>query len=156
MTASPIAFQRLMIPDEEITNQAARVVDMLGPVLNAPTASIESVVLTASKQTLTIELPPEVLEFLAEILLQISRGNAVRLEPLSAEVTTQQAAELLNVPRAHLVGLLDDDEIPYRRVNRHRRIRLTDLLAYKHEMKERQRKALDELSAEAQRMGLYD
>ena len=75
------------------------------------------------------------------------RGNGV-------ELTTRQAADLLQVSRTHLVQLLDDGRIPCRKVGAHRRVRVEDVLTYRHETESRRRKALDELTAGDQELGL--
>lgn len=74
--------------------------------------------------------------------------------PAHAELTTQQAAGLLNVSRPHLIGLLEAGEIEYRKVGKHRRVKVSSLLEYMRSDDHRRRAAADELSALTQEMGL--
>jgi excisionase family DNA binding protein len=102
----------------------------------------------------TLTVPRSAVELLARILDYMSRGEGVAIVPSHAELTTQQAADLLNVSRPFLIGLLDTEEIEYRRVGKHRRIKAESLMAHKRKDDLRRREAADDLTALGQDMGL--
>jgi len=86
----------------------------------------------------------------------MAEGNAVRLIPIQAELTTQQAADLLGVSRPFLVKQMTDNLIPYRKVGTHRRILFSDLMKYKQQIDEKRLQALQELADQAQELDLDD
>lgn len=101
-----------------------------------------------------LTLPTAAAKLLTHLLTEMSQGNAVTLIPLHAELTTRQAADFLNVSRPHVVKLLEQKKIPFHKVGTHRRIRFSDLEAFKQAHEAARRQALEELAAEAQEMGM--
>lgn len=124
--------------------------EVLLGLLGEDTKRAVSFKLKAGSETGELVLPPSALRLLVRILTEIGQGNAVTLTPLHAELTTGQAADLLNVSRPHLVKLLDEGAMPSRMVGTHRRVKLEDLLAYKKEFLAKRHTALDELTAVSQ------
>ncbi|GAB2776168.1 helix-turn-helix domain-containing protein [Streptomyces daliensis] len=100
-----------------------------------------------------LTLPREAVELLASLLAHLGAGRAVSIVPSDAELTTQQAADLLNVSRPFLIGLLDAGEIEYRTVGTHRRITASSLLEYQRKDDHRRRLVADELTQLGQEMG---
>lgn len=102
----------------------------------------------------TIQLPASAVRMLIRILDEMARGNTVALLPVHAELTTQEAANLLNISRPSLILLLDQGEIEYRRVGRHRRVKSEALMAYKRRVDVQRRAVLAELAAYDQELGI--
>ncbi len=105
---------------------------------------------TDAVQAEPIELPAGAVVLLMDILEAMAAGRGVTIIPENAELTTVQAAEVLNVSRPFLIKLLEEDKIPYRKVGKHRRIRMEDVMAYKTAIDQEREAVLDQLVAKAQ------
>jgi excisionase family DNA binding protein len=99
-----------------------------------------------------IALPKSAVRVLIEALTYISEGHEVVVKPLNDELTTQKAAEFLRVSRPFLIKMLEEGEIPHRKVGKHRRILLSDLENYKERIDEKRLKVLSKLAAQAQEL----
>lgn len=139
------------VPSPEAVREAQVALRQLAP-LAGPASSTQAVRITgnAAATGQGVVVPRQAFELFLEILGQMANGNAVTILPVHAELTTQQAADLLNVSRPYLVSLLEENVIPFRRVGSHRRVRAADVLAYRRKDEARRREVLDELAAEAQ------
>jgi excisionase family DNA binding protein len=101
-----------------------------------------------------IEIDETVYDLLRQLLINLAQNRPVSIIPFDHELTTHQAADLLNVSRGYVLKLLDQKAIPYRMVGTHRRIRLEELLAYKDKMRSETEKASEELTRLSQELGL--
>lgn len=106
------------------------------------------------KQAHQVELPTSALRLLMEILSELADGNAVKVVPVYAELTTQEAADLLNVSRPHLVKLLEDGALAFHRTGKHRRVRFVDLMQYKEARERTSEQAMAELAQQSQELGM--
>jgi len=153
VTREPLA--EYVLPSVEEAHEARESSRRLSPLIRRNHPLIVRVLDDdGQEQETTIRLPERVARLLLDMLVHIAEGNAVTVIPTRAELTTQQAADLINVSRPFLVQLLESGEIPFRRVGTHRRVLLSDVLAYKERSDAARKRSLDELTALSQKLGL--
>ena len=136
--------------DAQLARESSR---QLAKILSAPQESVRVRVQADGGEEEIVALPLSAFRLLRDILTEMAAGNAVTLIPVHAELTTQQAADLLNVSRPYLIELLEKGAIPFRKVGTHRRILFHDLMVYKRKTDRERLKALEELSALDQELG---
>lgn len=144
----------LTAPTEADARLARESVERLVRQLAKANGSIQLRVTEPEGASETVEIPNAAFRLLVTILAEMASGNAVRLIPHNAELTTQEAADLLNVSRPYLVRLLDEQRMPSHRVGTHRRVLVKDVMAYKAEHRRARSAALDELTRLDQELGL--
>jgi excisionase family DNA binding protein len=148
---TPAEDRQERLPDPETTDLARASASELSRLLaQRPQADRARVQLDG----IDLILPRHALVLLRDVLTEMAQGNAVTIVPTHAELTTQEAANLLNVSRPHLVKLLVERNIPFTRTGSHRRIRYQDLMAYKERRDRESREAIDALTKQAQELDM--
>lgn len=107
-----------------------------------------------NNQAHQVELPTSALRLLVDILAELADGNAVKVVPIHAELTTQEAADLINVSRPHLIKLLEAGELPFHKTGKHRRVRFADLMQFKANRDRASKRAMTELAERAQELDM--
>lgn len=152
MASKPIASIDPGVVDMDVAGRAAR---RISDYLNShPEEDLIKVLgEVGSDDALVIPRPTVIM--LAQVLDLLANGQGVQIIPKDAELTTQQAADLLNVSRPYAIGLLESGQIPFRKVGRHRRITFEALMEYKRKDDLQRRDAADDLADLSQELGLY-
>lgn len=101
-----------------------------------------------------LDVPPALLAVLVTVAEELGRGNGVSVLPLHRQLTTSEAAQLLNVSRPHLITLLERGELPFEKAGTHRRVRLADVLAYRQAQDRRRREALTDMVRQGEELDL--
>ena len=140
-------------PSEKDTALAKESSRQLAPLLGTR-KELTLQVLKDGNASEPVRVPVAAVRLLVYILTEMAKGNAVTLIPIQAELSTQEAADLLNVSRPFLVKLLDEGKIPSRKVGTHRRVLFSDLMEYKKLSDQQRKKALESLAAEAQELDM--
>lgn len=128
----------------------------LAPQLAKANGSVRLHVIDSGGDGAVVAVPTAAFRLLVSILANMASGNAIRIIPHQAELTTQEAAELLNVSRPYLVRMLDEGLIPFHRVGTHRRVLFKDVVAYKNEHRRVRKATLKQLSELDQELGLTE
>jgi excisionase family DNA binding protein len=132
-------------------SQAVRAHEALASVLGSRKKA--SVQLVADGST-AVAVPREVFAFFVAVLEQLAAGEAVTFIPVNKEMTTQEAADFLNVSRPYVIRLLEEQKIPCRKVGKHRRVLFADLVRYREADDRKRAAVLSELVREAEELGL--
>ena len=140
------------LPTEMDASLAKETSRLLAPRTRATTPL--SVRVVGAKTEETLRIPASAVKMLVRILEEMALGNAVTLIPVHAELTTHEAADMLNISRPSLIQLLDDGKIEYRKIGTHRRVRFEALMSYKRRSDAERRAALAELAAYDQEIGI--
>ena len=147
-------FEQIRRPSKEEQKAAINSYNALSGILEQISADETEIEIEETKEK--IKVPLKALKLFGDILKSMSEGKPVSIVPVETEVTTQKAAEILGCSRPHLVKLLEDGEIVYTKVGKHRRIRLEDVLKYQKQMKENQKRKIIEIMNFDEQKGLYD
>jgi excisionase family DNA binding protein len=151
LTGGSQTFETPSAHDAQMIQDSSR---KLEEILSTNHAEIHVRVQRENEPEQTIPIPLSAFRVLAHVLTQMAQGNGVTFIPMHAELTTYEAARVLKVSHPFLIGLLERGEVPFRKVGTRRRIRYGDLMAYKEKTDKSRIKALEELSALDQELGL--
>jgi excisionase family DNA binding protein len=154
MTAQSFYYSEPIIPSDSEVELARNSSRVLAGLNLKKTKTIDISLKIGNHHHSSVTLPLSAFKLLVGVLTQMAEGNAVTLIPVHAELTTQEAADLLNVSRPFLIRLLEEKKIPFRKVGTRRRVLFQDLMDYKSKIDAARRKTLDELAAEAQELDM--
>ena len=134
----------------------AKLFEMLGGLAHRNRARRAPVCRLLGPKGEELVLPEAVFYVLERVTEVLARGDSVTVVPVGKELTTQQAADIINVSRQYLVRLLDENRIPYRKTGKHRRLRIEDVLEFKERRDSERGNALRELSELTEEFGGYE
>lgn len=146
--SAPRSFDTIA-PTAEDSAVAQASSQILASIVDAAASHCTIRVMPDGTQGEAVTIPTSALRLFVDILTEMALGNAVSIVPIKKELTTGEAAEILNVSRPYLVDLLESGKIPFRKVGTRRRILYQDLMEYKNRIDSRRRQALAELAAQA-------
>lgn len=147
-------MEALQLPTHEEQEVARQGKEALERITEKHKSQSDAIEIGVEGETDHVKIPASAFKFLSNILDLMAQGKAVSIIPSDTEVTTQQAADMLNVSRPHVVKLLEEGELPFHKVGTHRRIMLQDLEGYRERMEKEREEALTELTRQSQELGL--
>lgn len=133
---------------------AERSLSLIEQVLINQQKNVKSIEISVAGDEARIKIPGKAFEHLREILQSMAEGKTVSLIDNEEELTTQEAADILNISRPYLVKLLESGEIPFTKVGKHRRVRFEDMNAYKKKCQRARQRRLRELAKQAQELDM--
>ena len=146
--------EAINLPTDQDTEAAQLAVDAVRSLVTERRPTTVRFRAPGTSNEVEVTLPGEALQLLIRVLTHMANGHAVTVLPIQAELTTQQAADLLGVSRPYLVRLLEEGKIPFYKVGTHRRVRAVDVMEYRATRRKESKQLLDELTREAQDLGL--
>lgn len=147
-----ISIQKITKSDQKIALSSVKLLTKSEERATKDNSNVVKLTIQGSDELVAI--PLKALKLLTSILSNMAEGKSIALMPTDAEISTQQAAEILNVSRPYLIKLLEEGNIPFKKVGSHRRVFLQDVLEYKSYFKKKRKSQLNKLAAEAQRLNL--
>lgn len=148
------SLPKVVLPVEREVQAAVQGQRTLAAYLTTGLETQNIQIFDGQNQAHQVELPTSALRLLVDILSELAEGNAVQVVPIHAELTTQEAADLLNISRPHLIKLLEDGALPFHKTGKHRRVCFADLMRFKEERTRNSEQAMEELSKQAQELGM--
>ena len=148
------SIDEIIRPTKEEQKTAMESYDVLASALSQIQSDYPEIEIEETNER--IKIPLNSLKLLAKILKATSQGKLISIVPIATEITTQAAAELIGCSRPHLIKLLENGEIKFTKIGKHRRIKYQDVLEYKKKVKTEQRKLLIEIMEADEESGLYD
>jgi excisionase family DNA binding protein len=142
------------LPTERESNLARESGRVLSLRMSSKSDANQICIVDEKGEQKSVTIPSSAYRLLIDILSEMSMGNAVNVTPIHAVLTTQEAANILNVSRPFFVKLIENGQIPFHKTGSHRRVYYKDLLEYKAKIDSERHRVLDQLSLEAQELNM--
>jgi excisionase family DNA binding protein len=147
------SFPEKTVPPPFLEGKKDKIIELLRKTIEKEEHSTHLNVKIGGEE-ISMPLPRHFMTLVFELLTEVAQGHSVSVGSEGDELTTSEAAELLNVSRPHLVKLLEEGKIPFRKVGTHRRVQRNDVLEYKRKQRKEAEEAMQNLADQAQELGL--